>query len=45
MRRRVRVLGTTSIPGSILDAGNLAIHGKGKKDRTVPLPGAIIPEL
>ncbi len=27
------------------DAGNLTIHGKGKKDRTVPLPKAIIPEL
>ena len=27
------------------DAGNLTIHGKGKKDRTVPLPEAIIPEL
>ncbi len=27
------------------DAGILTIHGKGKKDRTVPLPDAIIPEL
>ncbi len=27
------------------DAGNLTIHGKGKKDRTVPLPEAIISEL
>jgi len=27
------------------DAGVLTIHGKGKKDRTVPLPEAIIPEL
>jgi integron integrase len=27
------------------DAGNLTIHGKGKKDRTVPLPDTIIPEL
>jgi len=27
------------------DAGILTIHGKGKKDRTVPLPEAIIPEL
>ncbi|MDI6722713.1 MAG: integron integrase [Candidatus Aenigmarchaeota archaeon] len=28
-----------------LDEGTLTIHGKGKKDRTVPLPQAIIPEL
>ncbi|NCO68177.1 MAG: integron integrase [Nitrospirae bacterium CG_4_10_14_0_8_um_filter_41_23] len=28
-----------------LDEGILTIHGKGKKDRTVPLPQAIIPEL
>ena len=27
------------------EAGILTIHGKGKKDRTVPLPEAIIPEL
>lgn len=27
------------------EAGNLTIHGKGKKDRTVPLPKTIIPEL
>jgi integron integrase len=27
------------------DAGVLTIHGKGKKDRNVPLPEAIIPEL
>jgi integron integrase len=27
------------------DAGILTIHGKGKKDRTVPLPETIIPEL
>jgi integron integrase len=27
------------------DAGVLTIHGKGKKDRTVPLPEAIVPEL
>ena len=27
------------------DAGMLTIHGKGKKDRTVPLPESIIPEL
>jgi len=27
------------------DAGILTIHGKGKKDRTVPLPEAIVPEL
>jgi integron integrase len=27
------------------DAGILTIHGKGKKDRTVPLPQTIIPEL
>ena len=27
------------------DAGILTIHGKGKKDRTVPLPAAIMPEL
>ncbi|MBI1921489.1 MAG: integron integrase [Geobacter sp.] len=27
------------------EVGNLTIHGKGKKDRTVPLPEAIIPEL
>jgi len=28
-----------------LDAGILTVHGKGGKDRTVPLPQAIIPEL
>lgn len=27
------------------DAGILTVHGKGKKDRTVPLPEAIMPEL
>ena len=27
------------------EAGMLTIHGKGKKDRTVPLPESIIPEL
>jgi len=27
------------------DAGMLTVHGKGKKDRTVPLPETIIPEL
>ncbi|HIJ80967.1 MAG TPA: integron integrase [Desulfuromonadales bacterium] len=27
------------------DAGKLTIHGKGKKDRTVPIPVAILPEL
>lgn len=27
------------------DAGILTIHGKGKKDRTVPIPAAILPEL
>ena len=27
------------------DAGKLTIHGKGKKDRTVPIPEAILPEL
>jgi len=27
------------------DDGILTIHGKGKKDRTVPLPEAIVPEL
>jgi integron integrase len=27
------------------DAGVLTIHGKGKKDRTVPLPESILPEL
>lgn len=27
------------------EAGILTIHGKGKKDRTVPLPKVIIPEL
>ena len=27
------------------DAGMLTVHGKGKKDRTVPLPESIIPEL
>lgn len=27
------------------EAGNLNIHGKGKKDRTVPLPRTILPEL
>lgn len=26
-------------------AGMLTVHGKGKKDRTVPLPQAIVPEL
>ena len=28
-----------------LDARILTVHGKGKKDRTVPLPEAIVPEL
>jgi integron integrase len=28
-----------------LDAGILTVHGKGKKDRTVPLPQTSIPEL
>jgi integrase len=27
------------------DAGVLTIHGKGKKDRTVPIPETILPEL
>jgi len=27
------------------DAGKLTIHGKGKKDRTVPIPETILPEL
>lgn len=27
------------------DAGILTIHGKGKKDRTVPLPKSLVPEL
>lgn len=27
------------------DAGKLTVHGKGKKDRTVPIPVAILPEL
>lgn len=27
------------------DAGKLTIHGKGKKDRTVPIPEAVLPEL
>ena len=27
------------------DAGNLTIHGKGKKDRTVPLPESLLPDL
>ena len=27
------------------DAGKLTIHGKGKKDRTVPIPEAILPEI
>ncbi|HIJ95781.1 MAG TPA: integron integrase [Desulfuromonadales bacterium] len=27
------------------DAGKLTIHGKGKKDRTVPIPESILPEL
>jgi integron integrase len=27
------------------DAGMLTIHGKGKKDRTVPIPESILPEL
>lgn len=27
------------------EAGKLTIHGKGKKDRTVPIPEAIVPEL
>jgi integrase len=27
------------------EAGILTIHGKGKKDRTVPLPERILPEL
>lgn len=27
------------------DAGILTVHGKGKKDRTVPLPESILPEL
>jgi integron integrase len=28
-----------------LEAGILTVHGKGKKDRTVPLPEKIVPEL
>ncbi|MDD2735028.1 MAG: integron integrase [Desulfuromonadaceae bacterium] len=27
------------------DAGKLTIHGKGKKDRTVPIPEVILPEI
>jgi integron integrase len=27
------------------DAGKLTVHGKGKKDRTVPIPETILPEL
>ena len=27
------------------DAGKLLVHGKGKKDRTVPIPESIMPEL
>lgn len=27
------------------DAGKVTIHGKGKKDRTVPIPEALLPEL
>lgn len=27
------------------DAGILTVHGKGKKDRTLPLPESILPEL
>lgn len=27
------------------NAGKLTVHGKGKKDRTVPIPEAILPEL
>ncbi len=27
------------------DAGVLTVHGKGKKDRTVPLPESVLPEL
>ena len=27
------------------DAGILTVHGKGKKDRTIPLPQTIVPEL
>lgn len=27
------------------DTGKLVIHGKGKKDRTVPIPEALLPEL
>lgn len=27
------------------DAGKLLVHGKGKKDRTVPIPESILPEL
>lgn len=27
------------------DAGKLTIHGKGKKDRTVPIPDVLLPEL
>jgi integrase len=36
------------IPDAILkrfDAGILTVHGKGKKDRTVPLPETIVPGL
>ena len=29
----------------IFEAGILTIHGKGKKDRTVPLPESVVPEL
>jgi len=27
------------------EAGIFTVHGKGKKDRTVPLPETIVPEL
>ncbi|WP_306535914.1 tyrosine-type recombinase/integrase [Geobacter sp.] len=27
------------------DAGILTVHGKGKKDRTLPLPESILPEM
>ena len=33
------------VASHLTDDGVLTIHGKGKKDRTVPLPEAIVPEL
>ena len=38
-------MSATAVGDFNFDAGKLTVHGKGKKDRTVPIPEAILPEL